>query len=147
MLWWPSAIKLFLLLLYTFNFATITDCNVNMWYSEYLICNPCKRVAQHPKGLQPTDWEPLYKIVTDASVPVFYFIVLKIEHRTSPMLGRYCATELHTAPALFTFYFDTSSHWVDPAGFELEIILPQFPEYVKLPALDSFFLCFFFFLF
>lgn len=56
MLWWSRTIKLFLLLLYYHDFAAVMNSNVNIWYAEYLICNPCERVIWHPpspKGSRP----------------------------------------------------------------------------------------------
>ena len=37
MLWWPPTIRLFSLLLHDCNFATVVNCNVNIWYAGYLI--------------------------------------------------------------------------------------------------------------
>ena len=37
---WPSNHKIILLLLHVFNFATIMNHNINIWYARYMICNP-----------------------------------------------------------------------------------------------------------
>jgi hypothetical protein len=51
--------KIVLLQLHNCNFATFANLNVNIWYTGYMICNPCERLTWPPKGLQPTCWEPL----------------------------------------------------------------------------------------
>ena len=40
MLFWPLVIKLFSLILHNYNFATIMNHNINIWYIGYLVFNP-----------------------------------------------------------------------------------------------------------
>lgn len=49
MCWWPPTIKLFSLLLHTWNFETVMNRHANIWDVGYLICSPCKRVVL-PRG-------------------------------------------------------------------------------------------------
>ena len=35
--------KIVLLLLHNYNFATVMNCNMSIWYEGYLICNPCEQ--------------------------------------------------------------------------------------------------------
>jgi hypothetical protein len=46
--------KIISLLLHNWNFATVLNHNVNIWYAENLICDPCERVVEPPKGSPPT---------------------------------------------------------------------------------------------
>ena len=48
--------KFFSLLLHNYNFATVTNHNINIWYAGHLICDSCERTL---KGCQPISWEPL----------------------------------------------------------------------------------------
>lgn len=47
-----STIKLFLLLLRNCDFATGMNCNINIRYAEYLLCDPCETVVPPPKGAE-----------------------------------------------------------------------------------------------
>lgn len=49
MLWWLPTIKLVSLL---FNFATLTNCNINMWF-WVVLGDPCERVIWLLKGGDP----------------------------------------------------------------------------------------------
>lgn len=44
--WWPSTITLFLLLLHNYNFASVINCNVNICFL-IVLDDPCKRVFRH----------------------------------------------------------------------------------------------------
>jgi hypothetical protein len=42
--------KLFWPLLHNYNFATVMNCDVNIWYVEHLICNPGESLIQSQRG-------------------------------------------------------------------------------------------------
>jgi hypothetical protein len=44
---------------YTTAFATVMKHNVNIWYAEYTLCDPWRKVIWSPEGSWPTGWEPL----------------------------------------------------------------------------------------
>ena len=58
MLQWPLTIKLFSWLLHNCNFAAVMNCNKNIWYTGYLICDPYEKVIWPLKGSWPIGWEP-----------------------------------------------------------------------------------------
>lgn len=58
MLWWPSTIKLFSLLLHNCNVGTVMNSTVNIWYTGFWYANPVKGLLT-PNGLWPIVWEPL----------------------------------------------------------------------------------------
>lgn len=71
---WPSIVKLFLLLLCNYNFVTIMNHNVSIWYTGYLICSPCERVIQSPG---PIGWECLnYRNMRVSSTTTYTFSCL-----------------------------------------------------------------------
>lgn len=49
-----STVKLFLLLLCNCDFATGMNCNVNIRYADYLLCDPVILLFDLPKGPRPT---------------------------------------------------------------------------------------------
>jgi hypothetical protein len=54
--------KLILLLLCNCHFSTVMNHNVNIWYAEHQLYDPCERVVQLPKGSQLTVYEPLSQV-------------------------------------------------------------------------------------
>ena len=42
----PPGIKVILFLLHSCNFATVMDCNINIYYARYLLHDLCERVGQ-----------------------------------------------------------------------------------------------------
>lgn len=57
----PTSVKLFLLLLYNWNFSIALNCNTNNWYAEYLTCNPSESTIWSSKRSLPMGWQlPIY---------------------------------------------------------------------------------------
>ena len=53
LMWWPPTMKLFSLRVHNCHFATIMNCNINSWYTGYLIHNHCDRVVRLQTGHTP----------------------------------------------------------------------------------------------
>jgi hypothetical protein len=48
--------KIISLLLHNYNFATVMNCNVNIWYKGYLICNPIEYATHRLKVIGLEDF-------------------------------------------------------------------------------------------
>lgn len=48
------------------NFASVMNCDANIWYAGHLMRDPCKKVIWPPKGSWPTGWEPLLYTLLDS---------------------------------------------------------------------------------